>query len=234
MVRIILVEPKHPGNVGAVARVMGNFGIEELILIGGCEINDEAYHRSTSGKHVLEKSQRFDDLKEGLAGGEVNVGTSGIIPGGDKRWYRTPIHCKDLLSKLDGRKPNLIFGREDFGLYKEELSLCEIAIRVPTNPDKPILNLSHAVGIILYELNRKNKFKLPSRPKKIKQKEIEIMVTSFIDVLKETKYPERRMHRAETTLRRIISRGSLDEYEYDTFMGMIKDIEKNQNEVKNG
>ena len=60
------------------------------------------------------------------------------------------------------------------------------------------------------------------------------MVTSFIDVLKETKYPERRLHRAETTLRRIISRGSLDEYEYDTFMGMIKDIEKNQNEVKNG
>ena len=234
MVRIVLVEPKHPGNVGAVARVMVNFGIEELILIGGCEINEEAYNRSTSGKYILEKSQRYDDLKEGLEGGEVNVGTSGIIPGGDKRWYRNPIHCKDLLSKLDGRNPNLIFGREDFGLYKEELSLCEIAVRVPTNPDKPILNLSHAVGIILYELNRNTKFKLPSRPKKIKQKEVEIMVSSFLDVLKETNYPERRLQRAETTLRRIMSRGTLDENEYDTVMGMIKDIEKSQNEMKDG
>ena len=48
MVRIVLVEPNHPGNVGAVARVMVNFGIEELILIGGCEINQEAYNRSNN------------------------------------------------------------------------------------------------------------------------------------------------------------------------------------------
>ena len=233
MVCVVLVEPKHPGNVGAVARVMVNFGIEELILIGGCEINDEAYKRSKAGKYILEKCQRFDNLKEGLKDGEVNVGTSGIIPGGDKRWYRTPIHCKDLLSKLDGRNPNLIFGREDFGLSKEELSLCEIAVRVPTNPDKPILNLSHAVGIILYELNRDKKFRMPARPGKIKQKELEMIVTSFLEIVKETKYPKRRLKRARTTLRRVMSRGSLDEHEYDTIMGMIKEIEKMQSGVRN-
>jgi len=229
MVRVVLVEPKHPGNVGAVARAMVNFGIEELILIGGCKINDEAYNRSKAGKYILENCERFDSLKEGLVGGEVNVGTSGIIPGGDKRWYRTPIHCKDLLSKLDGRNPNLIFGREDFGLSKEELSLCEIAVKIPTNSDSPILNLSHAVGIILYEINRDKRFKMPAKSDKIKQKELEMVVTSFLDILKETKYPRRRLQRAETTLRRVMSRSSLNEHEYDTIMGMIKEIDKMNN-----
>ena len=39
--KIILVEPQHPGNVGAVARVMANFGIDDLALVNGCKINDD-------------------------------------------------------------------------------------------------------------------------------------------------------------------------------------------------
>ncbi|SVD24958.1 uncharacterized protein METZ01_LOCUS377812, partial [marine metagenome] len=33
MTRIVLVEPQHPGNVGAVARAMVNFGIDDLALV---------------------------------------------------------------------------------------------------------------------------------------------------------------------------------------------------------
>ena len=48
--KIVLVEPQHPGNVGAVARVMANFGIDDLALVNGCEINDDGFARSKSGR----------------------------------------------------------------------------------------------------------------------------------------------------------------------------------------
>ena len=32
-IRIVLVEPSHPGNIGAVARAMKNMALAELILV---------------------------------------------------------------------------------------------------------------------------------------------------------------------------------------------------------
>ena len=54
MATIVLVEPQHPGNVGAVARVMSNFGCDELVLVGGCEIDDDAKARAKAGRPLLE------------------------------------------------------------------------------------------------------------------------------------------------------------------------------------
>ncbi len=48
--KIILVEPQHPGNVGAVARAMVNFGIDDLALVKGCEIDDDGYARMADSK----------------------------------------------------------------------------------------------------------------------------------------------------------------------------------------
>ena len=61
--------------------------------------------------------------------------------------------------------PALVFGRENYGLYKEELALCEVTLTIPTNPDYPILNLSQAVGIVLYEIKRKEKVNGPKKRK---------------------------------------------------------------------
>ena len=53
--RIVLVEPQHPGNVGAVARAMANFGLTDLAMVNGCELADESYARSKSGKPIFRK-----------------------------------------------------------------------------------------------------------------------------------------------------------------------------------
>jgi len=82
---IVLVEPQHPGNVGAVARVMSNFGCDELLLVGGCEINDDAKARAKAGRPLLETARRTASLKEALAEAPVSVATSGIVPEGDNR-----------------------------------------------------------------------------------------------------------------------------------------------------
>ena len=225
--RIVLVEPQHPGNVGAVARVMANFGSEDLALVNGCEINDDGFARSKSGRPVLEKLKRFDTLEGALADCDVAIATSGIKPEGDKRWFRVPKNVKELPEIIKEReKPALVFGRENYGLYREELAMCEVTITIPTNPEYPILNLSHAVGIVLYEICRDDKQKSIKKRKSVSNEEFERLVDRIMNLLEETSYPKRRLNRSRTTLRRLISRGNPDEGEYENLMGIFKAIKE--------
>ena len=225
--RIVLVEPLIAGNVGAVARIMANFGIDDLALVKGCEITGEGFARSKSGRPILEKLQRFETMKEALADCDIAIATSGIKPEGDKRWFRAPQSVKKINKLIDSRnKPALVFGRENYGLYKDELALCETTITIPTNSDYPVLNLSHAVGIVLYEINRKIKVKEPKRRKSVSQEEFERLVDRIMEMLDDSSYPKRKLARSKTTLRRLISRGKPDEGEYENLMGIFKAIKE--------
>ena len=225
--KIILVEPQHPGNVGAVARVMANFGIDDLALVNGCKINDDGFARSKSGRPILEKLKRFDTMKKALADCDIAIATSGIKPKGDKRWFRAPENVKKINKIIKNREnPALVFGRENYGLYKDELALCETTITIPTNPDYPILNLSHAVGIILYEIKREEKVKGPKKRKSVSQEEFERLVQRIMNMLEDSSYPRRKLARSKTTLRRLISRGNPDEGEYENLMGIFKAIKE--------
>ena len=204
---------------------MANFGITDLALVNGCEINDDGYARSKSGRPILENLKRFDTMEKALADCDIAIGTSGIKPEGDKRWFRAPEDVKKINELINKRlNPALIFGRENYGLYREELALCEVTITIPTNPDYPILNLSHAVGIILYEIKRKEKVKSPKKRKAVSQDEFERLVGRIMNMLEDSSYPERRLDRSRTTLRRLISRGNPDEGEYENLMGIFKAI----------
>jgi len=223
--RIVLVEPQHPGNIGAVARIMANFGIDDLALVNGCEITGEGFARSKSGRPILEKLQRFGTMQEALADCDIVIGTSGIKPEGDKRWFRAPQNVKEINKLIDSRnKPALVFGRENYGLYKDELALCETTITIPASPDYPVLNLSHAVGIVLYEMNREVKVKEPKRRKTVSQEDFERLVDRIMEMLEDSSYPKRKLARSKTTLRRLISRGNPDEGEYENLMGIFKAI----------
>ena len=224
MATIVLVEPQHPGNVGAVARVMANFGCDELLLVGGCEIDDDAMARAKAGRPLLESARRIASLKEALVETPVSVATSGIVPKGDSRWQRAPHPVQELAGLLEGREPALVFGRENHGLDRGELALCDLTIQVPTSPEHPVLNLSHAVGIVLYELFRNDAFQRPYRPDVVDRHEIDLLVERIMEAVRESRFTERRLPRAETTLRRVLVRGEIDEWDYETLMGMFKEL----------
>ena len=223
--RIVLVEPQHPGNVGAVARAMANFGLTDLAMVNGCELADESYARSKSGRPVLENSKRYKTIEEAIANCDIAIGTSGITPEGDKRWFRAPENVEKINDIITEREnPALLFGRENYGLYREELALCETTITIPTNPEYPVLNLSHAVSRVLYEIKRKEKVKGPKKRKNVSNDEFERLVERIMDLLENSSYPKRRLDRSKTTLRRLISRGNPDEGEYENLMGIFKAI----------
>jgi len=152
MIHIILMEPENPGNLGAIARVMKNFGFMSLILINPkLEVDETARCRAKHAQDILDNAKIKDvsylkkmDL---LVGTTAKVGTDYNIP-------RSPLSPKDLAAKVNPKqKIGLLIGREGIGLTNEEIMMCDFTVTIPANPDYPTLNISHALAILLYELS---------------------------------------------------------------------------------
>ena len=155
---VVLVEPEHQGNVGAVARSMLNFGFAELRVIAqdGFEVEDEAWARSKHAREVLENSTVHSTWEECMQDVSLVIGTSGKRETGSKVTFRhfvLPNELADRLSEVEG-KVALVFGREGVGLLTPELQACDFLVTLPTWEGYPVINLSHAVSLLLYELHK--------------------------------------------------------------------------------
>lgn len=153
-VSVILIRPEHPGNVGAVARVMANFGFSRLVLVDpACDPHDEeARRRAKHAQGVLKESLVVNTLDN--VGCDWLVATSGKL-GSDYNIPRLPVVPWQLAGRIagvKGRSVGIVFGPESSGLSNDELEACDAFVSIPANPKYPILNLSHSVTVVLYEL----------------------------------------------------------------------------------
>jgi tRNA/rRNA methyltransferase len=152
-VRIILVEPSGPINVGSVARVMKNFGFNHLVLVNPqCDpLSPEALQMAVHAKDILQSSRSLATLPEALQGCTRALATTARV-----RDWGTPLENPHLalpwLLEEPNRSTALIFGREDRGLSNEELNYAQRFVRIPTNSTYPSLNLATAVSLCCYEL----------------------------------------------------------------------------------
>ncbi|MCS6867344.1 MAG: RNA methyltransferase [Thermus sp.] len=155
-VRIVLVEPQEPMNVGAVARAMKNFGLSQLYLVNphprvGPPWAREAYWLAVHAEDLLDRAQAVGSLREALEGVHLVVATTGR----PRELYPAPVvpawEVPGRLLTVAGPVA-LVFGRETFGLTNEELDLAHLIGTIPTAPEQPSLNLAQAVVVFAYEL----------------------------------------------------------------------------------
>jgi len=150
---IVLVNPEHDGNIGAVARSMLNFGITDLRVVGRSgEWSDEARNRAKNAQSVLDATKIVSTFTDAISDCSVVIGTSGKREDSDKtamRHFLLPEELPERLSGTDGRVA-MVFGPEGKGLLNEELRMCDLLVTIPTWEGYPILNLSHAVSIICF------------------------------------------------------------------------------------
>ncbi len=158
---LVLVEPAGALNVGSVARLCANFSIDELRLVAPrCDpLADEARRMAVHGRAVLEQARCFASLAEALADCGRVVATSG-------RGEGEPLALQgpaEALGWLVAQRPEagrqrapaaIVFGREDRGLSNDELLQAGRLLRIATGPAYASLNLSHAVAVVLHELQR--------------------------------------------------------------------------------
>ena len=151
---IILLEPETAGNVGAVARVMKNFGFQNLVLANPkCDYkSQEARDRAKHANDILKQTKiiKKNELRKyyTLIGTTAQLGTDYNIP-------RSPL-TPEQLSKIihDKKNVGVLFGREGSGLSNKEIELCDFVVTIPTSKKYPTMNLSHSVAVICYELSR--------------------------------------------------------------------------------
>ena len=153
-IRIIVVEPAGPRNIGSIARVMKNFGLHKLVLINPqCDRLDvEARYMAVHAQDILESATVVPKLLDGLKGCKRAIATCGE----ERNLDITPEYPQKALPWLledDGQPSALIFGRENSGLTNEELNYAQRLIRIPSNPEYSSLNLAIAVSICCYQLS---------------------------------------------------------------------------------
>jgi len=153
-VRLVLVRPETSANVGASARVVRNTGLVDLSLVAPGDWRTVDCWRTAWGAHeVLERAQVFADLAPALAGAALAVALSGRRPSG-----RPVVDVRDAAAEVAslGRDEEaaLVLGPETGGLTNDELALCGRSAVIPSHPEQPSFNLSHAAAIAAYEVYR--------------------------------------------------------------------------------
>jgi tRNA/rRNA methyltransferase len=222
--RIVLVEPLHSGNVGSVARVMKNFGFGELVLLNPCVLDMRARVMAVHAYDIIENARIELSLKGALAGSSVIIGTTGLAGTTENEHVRMPaLAPRKLKEKLTGKSGvvSLLFGRENDGLRNDELELCHILVNIPTSPDYPSMNLSHAVAVILYELSDI----CGGENHLADHFDIELLYEHIEEVLSDIEYKEHKTNKTQLMLQRILGRAELTGREVQTLRGVLRRIQ---------
>lgn len=165
LVGFVLVRPRNPNNIGAVARAMANFGAADLRLV---EPYAPAWRetRAAVGGEALLKRARVLTLAEAVADSSLVLGT-----GDGRRAVRRPVIALPGLADYlrenlpEGGRLAILFGSEKNGLLNAELAHCRAVLRIPTRAQTPSMNLGQAAAVIGYELARLNAGEGPRLPR---------------------------------------------------------------------
>lgn len=218
MIDIVLVELKIPENIGFIARVMKNFGFKNLVLYN-CKVTRESYITASNAKDILENARIIESLEDYLAEKTLAVATTGIRGKNIGNYIRKTITPEELVEIIE---PNsaILFGREDFGLFDEEIRLCNAVVSIPTSEEYPVMNVSHAVAVILYELSKKQ-FEAESK-EYATQKDVDVLVGYFEDLMNEVWYPKHRVEKSRVLLKRAFGKAGMSKYELHHISGIIR------------
>ena len=217
---IVLVAPIYEGNVGFCARVMKNFGFSRLVLIDPCQLGNEAKARASHAQDVLAAAETCS-VEDVFARSNIVVATTGTVSKSVCHAMRMPFYSpKELRERVkdaDGRI-SILFGRENWGLNNKEVKRSDMICTIPTADEYPILNLSHAVGVLCYELADMPlpAFRLAS-PTDMGY--LYRHIDRYLDVIH---HPAFKRENTMILIRRILGRANLTTREASTLHGLLR------------
>jgi len=227
-VRIVLVEPQHPGNVGAAARAMKTMGLQDLALVRPEKFpHKDASDMAVGAADVLERAQVFANLQSAIADCAYVIGTSARLRSLPHN-TSTPRELAPRLARDIAGRIALLFGPERVGLSNEDLESCHELVSVPADPSFRVLNLAAAVQILCYELRLAAEPGLPGAPERqpVDANEMELFFQHLERVLLHIRFlnpdhPRQLMRR----LRRLYGRAAPDENEMNILRGILAAME---------
>ncbi len=212
---VVLVEPEGAVNLGFIARLCMNFSVDELVLVNPKADLEEALIYAAKAKEYLRSSRITSDLEEALSGYELVVATTGKgYSEGDYLRQAIPLHSfLEILSSRSVGSLALVFGRESTGLTRDELSKADYLVTIPASPRYPILNLSNAVAIILYELYVLRGIASENIPPRAPREQIELLTELLGEIIGKLGIHEDKALRLKHVFETVIKRAMPSEYE---------------------
>ena len=246
-VRVVLVEPTHPGNIGAVARAMGNMGVRDLSMVRPVDFRvEEARVRSAKNEEILANAYECESLAEAIRDCSFVIGTSARVR--SIGWPNLmPREAMRQVARASdqGEKVALVFGPESAGLSNSQIDQCDILVRVPVSDSAPSINLAGSVLILLYELRVIQLESLvgdtepdEQKPKRKEdrmatQKQIQGFFEHLFEVMENVEFisgnPRDILKRK---IRRIFLRPGLTEDEVNILRGFLKSVNKKTVDVE--
>ena len=218
--RVVLVAPRNPLNIGAAARAMHNFGFHRLRLVNAYDV---AYQEAKSGVRaadILQSAEVFNTLAAAIADCSLVVGTTAL----GHRELQHPLRTIEyggarILKHLASEPAALLFGSEKFGLSNDDLSYCHWLLHIGTHDS---MNLGQAVAVCLYELTRRTKVSKPG-PRESASSEVMDRLTQLVtQVLEQSGYVHSGS--TEAKIRRLIRRLNLPAHDAEVWLGMFRQI----------
>ncbi len=223
---LILVETSSPGNLGAALRVAANFGVSEIKLVRPLvSPNDPEALRWACGAHAHLEISVFGSFSEAVAPHRTLVATASGR-GRQNQPLLSPHDATAALARRGLRDAALVFGSETRGLSRAHLDRCHLAVRLPTNADFPVLNLTQAIAILLGHLTISSRDGLDPWPEPAPHETIDAMMdhlhralllVEFLDPVN----PDRILRK----LRQVFGRAGLTENEAAIFRGICRQVE---------
>ena len=229
-IRIVLVNPTDPGNIGATARAMKTMGLTQLYLVEPKSFpHVNASVRASHAIDVLADTVVVDRLSVALQDCHLVFGTSTRT----RELHWISFNARAAAEKIalnPKQKVAVVFGRERCGLTNKELQKCHFQINIPANPQYSSLNLAAAVQIICYELRMAFLTEFKSEESAIElanAQEQEYFYHHLHDLLNKIEFLKPiRSQQIMDRLRRLFSRSELDINEVKILRGILSAIEK--------
>ena len=227
MISIILIEPENSGNLGSVARVMANFGVKNLVLINPrCKINEQSRRFAKNAQKILDKAKvngfnilgRYDYL----VGTTAKLGNDYNIP----RSPMTPMQLAQKIKAIKKKKVAIILGRESDGLRNNEVKLCDFMVTIPTSRNYKAMNISHSLGVILYEIFKEQNTKETLKPyAPMGAKEKEQVLKLLKQAMKKMDFSTDKKRQTQLKVwKRMITKSFMTKREAFALMGFLKKI----------
>jgi TrmH family RNA methyltransferase len=226
--RVVLVSPRNPLNIGAAARAMSNFGVFDLRLINAYKVAFLEAKSAVNASKILINAREFETVAEAVADCELVVGTTSI----GNRALEHPLRRLETGGRLIAKKLTsgpvaLLFGSEKFGLSNEDMSHCHWLMRIPTREEHGSMNLGQSVAVCLYEIIR-NPAAVRAKvdPKRAASADEMERVTALLEeVLEQSGYVHSRVEEStRMKIRRLIRRMDLNAHDAEVWLGMLRQI----------
>jgi len=240
-IRIVLVAPSHPGNIGAVARAMKNMALAELVLVRPKQFpHEEATARASGAHDVLAAARQVATLPEALEG----CGFVAATTAREREQHFRVVDVRDACARIVAHSrvapAAVVFGAERSGLSNEELETAHALIRIPSSDAYPALNLAMAVQVVAYELFRAARDAAPSElaatAPLATTREMQQLFAHIAQVLEEVEFRDRTESGTHlmARIRRFLQRAELDQNEVNILRGILTAVQDRRRHAGEG